>query len=442
MVSRRQRNSYLDDGIRTATNRRTVLRLLGAAAVTGSIGVGASSARPRTDYGLEKVGHSLLSNPPGAFAEGDIREDGQYGLAGSYFKGGSFLVDLSDPSQPTEVHRVPSSDDTRNADVKFDPRDGLYYRSQEPTADTGENGIEVIDYEFSAGTPENPEIIADVDNGSTHNVFPHPEVPILYATNEESEPGGIDVLDVSDPTNPTLLRKAGPKADLHDLVVDPEHELIHAAFIGGGLDGYVILDVSTPTKPTEIGRFDYAGRPDYVAVGTEGFENCHYADYDPRRGLAIIGDEVGTDVPGGKHIFDIGYGEGALENPIPIGFTHSPNAQLQERPDELFDWTTHNHDVVPRGRETLLASGDYHEGTVLYDITEPTNPTAVDRYATDDDLATANYATGTPAFPIGTPPMAWGADYNKKRDLVFTSDMGTGVYTFQVTPPRNQGRNR
>ena len=108
-----------------------------------------------------------------------------YGLLGSFFgTGGSLLVDIRNPTHPTQVHRVPSSANTRNADVKFDPRDGLYYRSQEPNDGDGEGGVEIVDYGFGDATPETPEIVADLDTGPTHNVFPHPEEPILYATKD------------------------------------------------------------------------------------------------------------------------------------------------------------------------------------------------------------------------------------------------------------------
>jgi hypothetical protein len=60
------------------TNRRTALKLLGAATLTS--GVGTVSAQP--DRGpskkgrIRKTGHSLLSDPVGEYAEGAIREDG------------------------------------------------------------------------------------------------------------------------------------------------------------------------------------------------------------------------------------------------------------------------------------------------------------------------------------------------------------------------------
>jgi hypothetical protein len=439
--------------------RRSALKLFGAAVLSGGVGTATASAQSddSAEGRLEKLGHSLLSDPVGEYAEEDVREDGRYGVVGSFFgAGGSFLVDLDDPAEPEEVHQLSSSEEIRNADVAFDPRDGLYYRNQEPNEEGVEvDGVEVIDYGYEEGTPEEPEIIGAFDTGETHNIAVHPEEPLVYAVNEQLGGAGFDVWDVSDPGDPEELDSAGITGAVHDAVVDPDRELLHAAYISdalGGYDptedfaGYGIFDVSDPEEPEEVGRFDYAGELSYdeVPIGQEAFENCHYANYDPDRELAYVGDEIGFGNPGGKHVFDVGYDEGSLEDPVPIGYTLSPDAQFMNAdPDEdgereqtqAFDWTGHNFDVIALEERTLLVSGDYHEGVVLYDVTHPEEPTPVDRYHTDDDAEEVSEIL----FPVGDPPMAWGANYSAERDLVFTSDMLTGVYTFRVTPADGDG---
>lgn len=417
--------------------RRSALKLLGIAAV-GAYGSSiAAGQSPPTKGRLRKMGHSLLEDPPGGYTEGDISDDGKYALTGSFFgTGGSFLVDISNPTDPTQAHRVPSSTNVRNADVKFGRRDGIYYRSEEPnTGDAEVDGVEIIDYGYDEGTPEDPTILGSIPAGSTHNLFPHPTAPYLYTTEHD----GMGVWDVSDLSDPTSVDTVGPEGDLHDIVVDPETDRAHLAFIGGGFDGYVIMDVSEPDDPTEAGRFSYAGLPDYdeVDLGEEAFENCHYANYDPDRGIAVVGDEIAVGNPGGKHIFDIGWGDGSVSDPEPVGYTPSPNAEPMDEPDELFDWTTHNHDIIPKGRNSLLVDGAYHEGMVAWDISDPTNPQVADQYRTDDQ---ADEADG-PGW-LGEAPMAWGANYNAERDLTVVADMFTGIYVFRVTPSAEKDKDK
>ena len=67
---------------------------------------------------------------------------------------------------------------------------------------------------------------------------------------------------------------------------------------------------------------------------------------------------------------------------------------------------------------------------MVYDISDPTDPTATDQYLTDDDADEAN----PPLFPVGDAPMAWGVDYADQRDFTVVSDMVTGIYVLHFTP--------
>ena len=440
-------------------SRRAVLRTVLAGTVTGLAGcsgaaptadrptpvppdatatpAGTSSTPPApttatpgsaTDWGLSLVGHARLSDPPGAYAEGVVRGDGRYALVGSEFgPDGTFLVDLGDPTTPRERHRLPAAGQMESADVAFDPRDGLYYRSLEREA----GGIDVVDYGWGDATPAEPAVLATMEAGHTHNLHVHPAVPVVYAVNNDGDTPGIEVWDVADPAAPRRVGDAGPAGAAHDVVVDARRDFLHVAYIGGQLDGYVLLDIGDPRAPTEVGRFDYAGRPDYddVPLGTAAFENCHYATVDPVRDLAIVGDETVSGAPGGKHVFDIGWNAGSPANPVPIGYTLSPNAQVMTAADPPYLWTGHNFDVVPRDDDTLLVSGDYGDGVVLYDLTDPTAPAPVDRFAT---VLEAGQARGPERFH--GPPRVWSADYAAGPDLVVAVDVFTGLYVFRVEP--------
>lgn len=429
-------------------SRRDFLKYTGIATMaTGATGIGTAVADDNTsskDMGdsaagrLDLLGHAFLDNPPGIYSNGVLRNDGRYGLLGGYYgEGGSFLVDLEDLETPTQAHRLRSTITTRQNDVEFDARDGLYYRTQEPNIEGGEQGFQVVDYGYDAGTVEEPTIIADVDTPRTgvHNLDAHPEAALLYAVDKDDSEPGVLTYDVSDPTDPELIDVSGPDGYCHELNVEIDRELLHVAYIGGDFVGYVVFDLSDPASPTELGRIDYADRPDYEEIGTTGFEGLHSARFDPERKLAVLSDETATGIPGGKHIFDIGWGEGSPENPIHLGFTHSPNATEQSE-DEAYFWTTHFHDVVPCGDSTLLVDGGYHEGVWVADITDPTNPVPSQQFQTRADAQRAEQLGSGPVAPFLDhlhAPFAWSAEYNAERDFVFASDSLTGAYVFDIS---------
>ena len=416
-------------------------RTTGTEATTETTATPTTTPQPTT-WRLRPLAQSTLTSSVGGFSEGAIRADGQYAVVGTRFAGqGSYLVDLRDLRQPKTVHHLPTTDGETCLDTKFGPADGLYCRTNHPATTSD---VEIVDYGFADGTPRSPSVIGRFNAGGSHNLFVRSDSNVIYTVNYEEDPavGGIDVWDVSTPRSPRQLGTIGPPGAAHDIVYDPKREVLHCAYMGGEFDGYLLLDVSDPRSmsPTEIGRFDYDEYPSYdeVETGVEAFGNCHYALPDPHRDLVIVGDERSYGNPGGKHVFDIGWKDGSLENPIPVGFTVSPNAKRMQSDgnedgdiDELqrFDWTGHQFDIISLDHATLLTSGDWHEGTVLYDITDPTSPAPIDTHKTNESPVKR---PSKQLKALGDPPMAYSSAYNSEREYILTSDLFTGVYTYQI----------
>ncbi|WP_458207954.1 LVIVD repeat-containing protein [Haladaptatus sp. NG-SE-30] len=387
---------------------------------------------------LRKLGQirpAAQSSPTGGYSEVAVRADGRYAVVGTKWGiDGTYLVDISDPDTLKQVHYLDSSNDAPNLDVKFDHRNGLYYRAIE---ETWPGNFEIIDYGYATGTPTSPTVMSTVAEGKSHNVTPHPRKPVLYTVNYGLKKNGFDVYDTSDPTAPRKLSEHGPQGAGHDISVDPERELLCCAYQSGEFIGFIIYDISEPRDPIEIGRFDYSEQKSYsqARVGEEAFGSAHHGHFDPRRELLVIGDERPQGIPGGKHVFDIGWEDGSLSNPIPVGFTVSPNAQRMDKGDyaDRFDWTGHHFNIVPQGKTTLIVSADWHDGVVVYDITDPTEPQPTDRYQTDDgaDTMTPNDKVAR----LGSPPMAWKTAHTStgEREFVVASDTFTGLYTFELT---------
>ncbi len=418
------------------------------AVITPGIGV-ASTGRDRRSNRrkarvrgrLDPLGQALTpaGNPNHVtYTFGHVTDDGQWGAASSWpgeSLVASTLYDLSDLESPTLVHELDApNEETRSNDMKFDPlREGLYVRALEAN-DAGADdpiglmGIDIVDFGWADGSPETPEVIATLETPRTgvHKLAEHPEEPIFYLIDKDPVEPGIIAVDVSDPRNPTIEAEFGPDGYCHDVAVETGRDALHAAYIAGNNVGYATFDLSDPRSPTELGFFDYDEQPDYTEVGEPGFELCHQAYPDPERELAIVGDEVFGPIPGGKHIFDVGWGDGSLEDPQPIGFTTSPDARHQG--EEPGTWTGHFHDVVYDRGEALLIDGGYSNGAWIANITDPTNPTPTERYATNHGIEDVT-------------PFAWGAVYNEARDFAFVTDSDTSAYTFDVSGKPARGKD-
>ncbi|WP_290812859.1 regulatory P domain-containing protein [Halovivax sp.] len=390
---------------------------------------------------IDPLGHALADDSP-FYTFGHVSPDGEWGVMGSFptphSDVASTLVDLSDLAAPEVSHELDTaSAETRTNDVKFDAlRDGIYYRSQEGDR----RGIEVVDFGHEEGTPDDPAVVVEFDDVDTgvHKLSTHPEEPVIYLvdTNPQTDVAFV-VVDVSTPGAPEVVERVGPTGYCHDLEYDPGRNVLHAAIIAGPDAGYVTYDADDPYDPRVLGHFEYADQPDYAELGEPGFELCHQADYDPERDLAVIGDEKQGGIPGGKHVFDLGWDEGSLEDPQPIGFTHSPDARRME-PDETYWWTTHFHDVVPMDEETLLVDGGYRQGAWVCNLTDPREPTPTERLATVEG-ASELPGDGRNALGLASPPFAWGAVYHEERDFVFVSDSLSGAYTAELSAEEARG---
>ena len=136
---------------------------------------------------------------------------------------GMEIIDISDPSSPTSVGRVVDGTDTGRCTVA--------------------NGEKCLDN-------ANGNAITTID-GSTY--------AIIVGTLDD----GIEIIDISDPTNPTSVGRLG-EADDTSRELDGAKGIAIETINGtpyaivGSLtdDGIEIIDISDPTNPTSVGRMD------------------------------------------------------------------------------------------------------------------------------------------------------------------------------------------
>lgn len=394
------------------TDRRTFLK---STAVVGVVLGGVSTAGASGDAEkstLERVGHTLLGNPDGGFSEGDVREDLGLAVVGSFLTdNGTYTVDISDPTDPRRVGHV-ALENTRCADVKFHPTEPAVFRTNEPNNDAGRGGFEVLD----VSDPSNPTVSAiyEHDHG-VHNVTPFGDDYLLLSGTGE----GMIVVDVSDLSNPTRVSTYRSTSDddhsnsIHDVTLRGD-----LAFVAHWDAGFRIVDLSDPANPSEVAAFDYRGTD---------YENCHFARPHPAEDYAVVGDEIALDEPGPKHVIEFDAETGTTDE-VAVFQAPQENAN-QPTGKQAFWWTGHNFDFGVGDQSDVLFSGDYKAGLQVFDLSDHADPERIaQHYPTKGIERVRSEDTG--AF-IEDAPMTWGAKA-KESGHVYVTDMQTGLYVFEL----------
>ncbi len=189
--------------------------------------------------------------------------------------------------------------------------------------------------------------------------------------------GDIRIVDITDPANPVEVGSWGIVQDLGinpfdpSLFANPFESGPHDVWVEKGIAyvsywdaGLILLDVSDPSHPTLISRAQYA-------AGEEG--NTHVAV--PARGgnVVIVGDEDFSPSFGGDNIWGFGRVFDAKKGLTEIATFDTGNVTASPA---LGDWTMHN--VIVRGNTAYVSW--YSDGMVLVDISQPANPRITGQY--------------------------------------------------------------
>ncbi|UCG52213.1 MAG: Ig-like domain-containing protein [Candidatus Latescibacterota bacterium] len=266
------------------------------------------------------------------------------------------------------------------------------------------------------------------------------------------------VIDISNPTNPTF---AGlyPSANLDAVAVAGDY-----AFVGGYWE-FVALDISDPTNPTEVGidgtvpgiPKDIVVAGDYAFVASMGImgpagvivyditdpslisfvEVCgDYGDAQAPTGVAVAGDYVYVaDTSQGLVVFDI---------------TDPTNCPLAGS----YDIGGSPTDVVVGGDHAYVTEGT--QGIHVIDVSDPTSPTPVQTYDTPDSAAgvfvageyayVADNSSGIQVIQIAQPvlpPLLTGSydtptsalEVYVSGDHAFVVDETSGLQVIDISDP-------
>jgi len=207
---------------------------------------------------------------------------------------------------------------------------------------------------------------SDLDgHGDGMQVMPHGDT--LYVAHFGPTGKATSILDISDPTNPVVVRQrdAAPGSHSHKVQVADgllmvNHELFRSK--GPAPVGMAIYDLAEPTDPQRIGFFD---------TGGEGVHRIVYEGGDRAY--------ISATPPGytGRIWFIVDVSDPA--NPAEIGRWWLPGMWTEG--GETPDWPSSEdrivHHAMVHGDRAYV--GMWDSGMVIVDISDPTSPTTISR---------------------------------------------------------------
>jgi hypothetical protein len=279
------------------------------------------------------------------------------------------ILDVSEPATPTIVGQTPPLPGTVKG-IAVAPGGDIVYIA----ADRG--GLRVIDVR----DPANPSEIGSIDDTLIYNIAVASDGATIYVAGFYEN---LQVIDVSDPTNPTQVASLDTHIG-YDLVLASGEDLLYTV----GYNGFQIIDVSTPTNPTQLGPFLHAGHKG-VAVAPGG-ETVYVAD---GYGLGVIDvrDPISPTVigyletPGSANdvvvasVGDIVYvadEEGGLR----VIDVSTPDHPFEIGALDILENNAYNATITTQGNIVYFAAAS--NGLQIINVSTPTNPTEASRINT------------------------------------------------------------
>jgi hypothetical protein len=265
-------------------------------------------------------------------------------------------------------------------------------------------------------------------------------------TSEYSEPGSpsgrrdrmgrgdFRLIDVTNPRMPYEVSNWGVHHDLGGppapgLGCDPDPEYGHSAepsadgelaFVSYWDSGFIALDVTDPARPTMKGRTVYPANAD---------GDGHSSNYDEGRRLLFSADEDFCKTSGSATEKGFGYlrvwDYANLAAPRQIGTFKTPNAS-GSKDLQAGDYTIHNPLLVG---STLYISW-YTDGIRVVDARDPRRLREVAHFVPP---AVKNPIQPSQRGVLTNTTQVWGVAYDESRDLVYASDMNSGLWILRRT---------
>ena len=326
-----------------------------------------------------------------------------YVYMGTYLHDWMKVWDVTDPTNPMLTDSL-QMDARRINDIKIHPNNRIGIATREGASDR-RNGIVMLDL----SEPSHPTILSEYTatvTGGVHNVWIDGERDIVYAAHNGTS--SVHILDISDPANVTEVGNWGlakRTKTLHDVIIQDGY-----AYLSYWDDGILMLDVGagthggTPTAPTEVSQFSYPIGSTHVAWRAGRY--------------LFIGDEI---FPPGWNADQAIYASGYIhvvdyqdpDNPVEVAKYEVPEAGV------------HNIWV----EDDRLYIGYYQAGLRIVDISGELRG---DLYAQGREVG--RVITSDENSMVPNWPMTWGAQVFKGR--IYSSDLNSGIWITELRERR------
>jgi choice-of-anchor B domain-containing protein len=313
----------------------------------------------------------------------------EYAVIGSTF--GTHILDISDPTNPTEVQRIPGAGQGRSI-IHRDYHDFQCYLYA--VCDEGPSTLQIIDI---SNLPDEAPVVYD-DNAlirRSHNIFIDSSSARLYSFASRGEVIGYSamaIFDISNPVEPELIAEHNVFGNINAGHVHDGFVHRDTAYLNCGNAGFAIVDFSDPVNPTTINtlrpnEYPMAGYNHSCWRSTDGTA-IYMADENWNADIKVvdISDHNNLDIP---MTFDAGN-----DNPNSI---------------------PHNQ-VVACDR---LFVSYYYDGLQVYDISDPLNPQRSHFFPTSSASHRASYEG------------AWGVYPLLPSGNILVSDMQEGLFILE-----------
>lgn len=305
----------------------------------------------------------------------------EYAVIGTWT--GTYIVDVTDPTDPTQVAYIPGRDESCIC-IHRDYHDynGYLYM----VTDEEPGSLQIVDL---ANLPNSVSVVYDSDNlfTTSHNIFIDSSSALLYSFGG-SPNSGVSVYSLADPINPLLMNNFQvPGGYVHDGYVRNDTLYAHA-----GGNGMYIYDFTTVLSPQLIGSLGFYPHQGYN----------HSGWLNKKGDIYVFADET------------------ANKDLKVIDVSNLGNIMVLDTINSGGDSAAMAHNVIIK--DGLAYVSYYLAGFWIYDITDPGNTTVAgwyDMYVGIGDTMSQGGSWGVyPFLPSGN---------------ILISDMGSGLFVFDAS---------